>query len=665
MNIRLDKLTLRNFKGTAFLEAVFNGKDATVYGDNSTGKTTLDDAFTWVLFDKNSLGASDFEIKPIGMERPVVEVVCELRVDERAIVLKKRLEEKWDDKRSDGKQVLTGHTTSYWINDREIEKKSEYKAFIDGIVAEDTFKMLTNGNFFLSKKKEEMRKILWNMPEKVKDEDIAGDDKEQIALVSFMQGKGYSVEDVLKLTKQNITTYECEQTKSKAGIEENSIAQSGLESVDYEDIEKKIAIGRAYIEKVENVLYSAQEKNKDITTKQKSIFELQEKAEKYKQEQIRVLNEDRDRNIEIRNKLSTHSISLKGTIDNLNQKIYNINDGLKQVAENQGLLVAQFKQYSALQKENAEKVFEPIQEDAMSCDKCGQKLPAEQIEQMNTDALALFDTKKQETAGKCKEKIADITTKGQLEKARKTNLELQLADLAAQKEKINAELQIAESQLNIVSSNIENTLPAHDINLDGNPEYDAIMDEIARIRDSLSIDSDNTPKLIENKRKVQEQIDELNIQLSKKGESERLTKRIEELSARGKELAGLIAQEKAMQYQAERFNRAKSERLEGSINALFENLSFRLFETQLNGNIVDDCTPVINGVEYRNASNSDRIRANLDIINAMQKSADTYCVTFIDNAEACTHYRDMKCQMIYLFVSEQDKKLRINLLEDK
>jgi len=48
-------LTLHNFKGIRFFNLNTNGQDTNIYGDNATGKTTLADAFMWLLFNKDSL----------------------------------------------------------------------------------------------------------------------------------------------------------------------------------------------------------------------------------------------------------------------------------------------------------------------------------------------------------------------------------------------------------------------------------------------------------------------------------------------------------------------------------------------------------------------------------------------------------------------------------
>ena len=64
MNIQLKQLTLSNFKGirqlTIELNAITN-----IQGDNGTGKSTIFDAFAWLLFGKDSHDAKDFNIKTL------------------------------------------------------------------------------------------------------------------------------------------------------------------------------------------------------------------------------------------------------------------------------------------------------------------------------------------------------------------------------------------------------------------------------------------------------------------------------------------------------------------------------------------------------------------------------------------------------------------------
>ena len=62
----LQKLVLRNFKGIREFTFSPMGEDATIYGDNGTGKTTIMDSFVWLLTDKDSLNSANFGIKTLS-----------------------------------------------------------------------------------------------------------------------------------------------------------------------------------------------------------------------------------------------------------------------------------------------------------------------------------------------------------------------------------------------------------------------------------------------------------------------------------------------------------------------------------------------------------------------------------------------------------------------
>ena len=64
--IKIKQLALENFKCHKILKLEFNGRNAEIAGDNAVGKTTVFDAFAWLLFGKDSQGNGEknIEIKP-------------------------------------------------------------------------------------------------------------------------------------------------------------------------------------------------------------------------------------------------------------------------------------------------------------------------------------------------------------------------------------------------------------------------------------------------------------------------------------------------------------------------------------------------------------------------------------------------------------------------
>ena len=65
MNIKLNKLSILSFKGIKSFEVTLEGDNAVIAAENGVGKTTIYDAFLWLLFGKDSGNREDFELRPL------------------------------------------------------------------------------------------------------------------------------------------------------------------------------------------------------------------------------------------------------------------------------------------------------------------------------------------------------------------------------------------------------------------------------------------------------------------------------------------------------------------------------------------------------------------------------------------------------------------------
>ena len=73
MRVIIKSISLLNFKGVRDFTADFNADITEFRGENGTGKTTLNDAFSWLLYGKDSMGRSDFQIKTLDSDNNVIE----------------------------------------------------------------------------------------------------------------------------------------------------------------------------------------------------------------------------------------------------------------------------------------------------------------------------------------------------------------------------------------------------------------------------------------------------------------------------------------------------------------------------------------------------------------------------------------------------------------
>ena len=124
MEIRLKQLHLENFKCHKSLTIAFDGRNTSIYGDNATGKTSIYDAFVWLLFGKDSSGNGEqtINIKPLDADGSVrdhncvTEVEAVLLADGEEVSLKRTLREVWTTRRGNSEAVYGGNTSEYFVD---------------------------------------------------------------------------------------------------------------------------------------------------------------------------------------------------------------------------------------------------------------------------------------------------------------------------------------------------------------------------------------------------------------------------------------------------------------------------------------------------------------------------------------------------------------------
>ena len=118
--IKLLKMHIQNFKGCK--DRIIDFSDTTVIkGANATGKTTVFDAFTWLLFSKDSLGSAKFDIRPLDADGNMINnleisVESTIRVDDEEFTLKKTQKQVWRKKRGTDTTEFQGNVNEFEIN---------------------------------------------------------------------------------------------------------------------------------------------------------------------------------------------------------------------------------------------------------------------------------------------------------------------------------------------------------------------------------------------------------------------------------------------------------------------------------------------------------------------------------------------------------------------
>ena len=99
MKISLKSLHIENFKGIKQLDVTF-GENTKISGQNASGKTTVFDAFTWLVFNKNSIGVEKFNIRPLDadgkqIDNVEIKIAAILEVDGKEVELCKIQKQNW------------------------------------------------------------------------------------------------------------------------------------------------------------------------------------------------------------------------------------------------------------------------------------------------------------------------------------------------------------------------------------------------------------------------------------------------------------------------------------------------------------------------------------------------------------------------------------------
>ncbi|MFC1924279.1 AAA family ATPase [Chloroflexota bacterium] len=616
--MKLNRLEIRNFKGITSFVLDAKGKDLNIYGANQTGKTTIADAFAWLLFDKDSLERKAFGIKPVGKSGVDSTVDAEVEIDGNMHQLIKTYKEVWTKPRGKAKAEFTGHTTDYWIDGVPADKKADYDGFIKGLVSEDSFKLLTNPRYFNEVMEWKKRREL------------------------LMSMCGVSGED-MKATDDKLKIIKADRQKLNKAIAE---IPTRIDEAQRALPEDPGAFNYPAFEKAKDKLKALQEKRASISTSgqvadiQRQITEVDTELLQVKNQQSEKIQADINRGKAESLEIEDHIHEIESDISQRRRQCSALAEEEKGLNEKREKLLKEWHEINNI-------VFD---ESKASCPTCGRVFDSDKVK----DIKHTFNANKSDSLEK-------INKDGKAVRSRLEEIKQQDTALTTEINALNKRLEELKEKANFHKASIE-SLEGLKRGVEGLPEYKAIAEKKEALTASLQQAKQgiNTDDLDNEIAEITKQIaGQETIQATIK-QREAGIKRIEELKAEEKRLTEQFEQVDKDLFETEGKLRETVTGLEDQINSQFEHVSFKLFNELINGGIEDCCIAKSkDGVEYTDMSNSQRIRAGLDIIKAFSRYYGIECPVFVDNSEACDHLIDMPNQLISLIVSGKDKKLRI------
>lgn len=644
--ITLEKMTLINFKGIRNLSLSFNDV-TTIKGDNGTGKTTIVDAFMWLLFGKDSSDKKDFSIKTkdkngITIPKLEHEVNASININGQSITLRRIYKEKWVKKRGSEIAEMQGNVQEYFYNDVPLSE-SEYKLKISTLINEDLFKLITNPYIFNAKKWQEKREILFN---------IAGAFDEQ-KLINNNDDYAKLFSENLQPTNKTIDEFKKELSAKKKKINEQITAiptrideaeRNKPQEVDELEIQATINSLSKQINEIDLLLLDAGKAQQKEFEKQKIKQQEKHKLEMQLQS---LIHEDAK-------KQASFGKIEKDRLDAVKERINECNYILqknKEVTENyleknEYINNTLSKMREEWAKENAKEAQLDI---GTKCPTCNQSLPAELIESNKTEIINNFNADKALRLENLKER-ADSFKKTLIENTQGLNF------IAEKSLTIKTELEALEIEQKELKKTIE-TLPT---DFESNPEIEIIKKQIANIIIEVVPDTTEgeTLRQLKNKKDAQKQIDAAKELLNNNKQIATINERIAELTAFEKELVKQLSDLERLEFIIQQFTKDKITAIEAKINDMFHLVKFKLFETQINGGEIECCECTVNGVPYPDVNTAGKINAGIDVINTLSAHYNTIAPIFVDNKESINKVLPTNSQLILLEVSN-DKILKV------
>ena len=632
--MKLLHLTITNFKGIRSFELPLNGGSAIVSGTNGAGKTSLFDAYTWLLFGKDSAGRSEtnFEVKPFGSSGLTVEVVGEFEHDGQTFTLGKTLAEKFAKVNGENESDRKPKNEYTYFIDGVPKPKAQYTAYIADICPEETFRLLSDPDYFAGKTDwRTRRKMLLDYFGSTSDRTIIRKHEneigELITLIGCKSVLDYKIMSqaerkkvIAELDGIPARVDEAEKAKPTEMPRPDDGAKMGVLTLRKKTLEQQIS-------DIENGV--------EIARQRGVIAELQAD---FATEKAQYSNQFSDRT----------------ELTKANEKCYAIRNALLdmelKVKEAEGQEAALQKQRETLLAAYYRMKAEAFDETSTVCPTCGREYPDEKKEELRQTfhrrkAAELEKNQRQRLT--IRDRQLDIGR--QLEEWRQAHEGLQ-KDAAKAIEEV---------------SRLKEQVPPPFDDTDNGKALKAKMEREQETLLAMTNDKGHQIAAIQQEISgIDAEIKDINTRLAAEGQVAQQNRRIAQLKAQAKELGKRRAELEHGIELAERFEQIKLTEIEESVNGRFAYAKFKLFNRQINGGVAECCEVTVNGIPYTtNLNTAAKANAGLDIINVISHEMGMTAPIWLDGAESVVKYLPVQAQTIQLTVDGGSEDLRIYVEE--
>ena len=648
-HVKIKSIQLTNFKGIRSFEVRFNEKTTSIYGRNASGKTTIFDAFTWLLFGKNSDDKKQFNIKTLDgagnvIEKLPHEVSAIITVDGQEIRLTKRLKEKWVKKRGSADEEFKGNEEERLYNDVPMSVK-DWSEKINAICSEESFKMLTTPLYFTSLRWDKQREALIQMAGDVSLDDVISTNKADFgALIDSLNGKSFDefkreISAKKKRIKEEVDTLPSridERRRDCGNVYDWSLLEARLhhKETKFKEIDEQLTSVTSAINKVSDDTAKIAEERAKIAT-DIALCKKQIEGEIRTAEQSRMTRWSNG----LRRITDTEQ-----TIAYNNSQIERLNKQLTALQLRRSVLLAKWKEIKANTLQFDEQSF--------VCPTCGRTLDIEQIEEKQAEIRERFNAAKAKDLEENKRQGLEVREEIEQTQKRIDGFVNDNDTLMAELEKLKSE--IGKQPQICTDEDITKMIIKDEKYLRLCKRLSDFDKKHAQMPTLMTDEQGEIEELKKQRKQIDDEIAEIKVQLSMKKVNDANIRRINELEEQLRNASEELAQLEGIEYTIQQFTKTRIEMLESRINSMFSFVKFKMFDQQINGGEVETCKAMVNGVPYDDLNNAMKINCGLDIINALCKKLQMTAPIFVDNSESINNIIETESQIIKLIVSEDD-----------
>ncbi len=636
--VTLQKLKIENFKGIATFEYDFAGESAEIRGDNATGKTTLYDAFTWLLIGKDSSGATDFSIKEkdeTGAEQHNLEhsVEATFVINGTQNSFKKVYKEKYTKKRGAAEAEMTGHITDHYVDGVPVSKKEYTSTIEEFFLSIEDLSLLLNVRAFPTLPWQKQRALLLDICGTISDDDLIASNHALKTLPQILDG--HSVEDAYKIIAARRKELNKKLDQIPARIDEAQKSTPEAAPADPQVVEERLKTCREHLKKVQDEIAAAKNGGAQLALKEQLL------------EQKRVLTEIEEK----------HNTDVEAAIRRARQQAEKIEMALavqkdallaaerehdKLTAEAKTLEEANDSLREQWKKINLEETFE----DEEFCSTCSQPLPAIMIEEArekyNTDRANKLEVIQRN--GKSNKKRLEAVT------ARLSEIEKEIPGIQSLVDELTQDKKgVTQLELPGVNELVKYR--------EANAKLKNIEKQLEAVNEGSS---DIVSKREAEASEIAEEIEFHEKALALTERVKQVAARVAELKQEQKDLGKEYARLEGHLSLLDLFTKIKVETLNEAVAELFKNIRFRMYEEQINGGLKPVCEASLHGVPYQDLNSAGKIQVGLEIIEVLQEHFNCYPPIFVDNAESITSIPEIGgAQMFKLIVDGDYKEIHI------